>query len=628
MADEKGYFLELSSNPIRFEPVSKITNVFFDDANQQVFAVRSGGATGVVVKGPDDSKSTDFSMDDKGDVISIKFSPDLKILAIQRSQKSVEFVNFSGSVDSVEYSQSCKGKATKILGFAWTCVNEIVFVTDHGIELYQVSAEKRTLRALKTYSLQVNWFVYQPTSCLLILSSGPLGNILHPFQFKPGIATRLPKFEVDLPIIPKPPRVCLLERDVTAAVLYGKCAIVVLRHQARTSVGGAGAEIVVYTLQKEGPPRKTDLLKLDTSGRFAVNVVDSLIIVHHQASKRSMLFDIRIPGISDGFVSHHRPVVPASPIKPFKLKVPMVPNNSLEEVSYELYSPNWVVFQPNIVIDAKIGCLWYVQLSLEPLLAHFDDKRKLVDFLLQRSNSKEVLLGVCRRLLAKGSELPLEQLADVFDKLAAKEGCVEPSDMYAHVFSGFADEAEDRHHFVVSTLVEYIRSLVEHRVAVPYCLNELLINVLVRNRRFHQLHQFLQYHVLTDTKPLACLLLSLHALYPPATQLALDMLKRLGTANEEIVEVLLSQHKVLSAIRFVQNTGGTDAISARKFLEAAKSHDDDTVFYAVFKFFEHRNVALRGKPEFAKGEHCEQYVKHFETLYGEPAAAAATAAAT
>lgn len=615
MTDEKGYFLELTSDPIRFEPVSKIANVFFDDANQQVFVVRSGGATGVVVKGPDDSRSTDFSMEDKGDVISIKFSPDLRVLAIQRSQKSVEFVNFSGTLDSVEYSQSCKGKATKILGFAWTCSNEIVFVTDHGIELYQVSCEKRTLRSLKTYSLQVNWFVYQPGTCLLILSSGPLGNILHPFQFKPGMATRLAKFEVDLPIIPKPPRVCLLERDVTTAVLYGKCTIVVLRHQARTSIGGGGAEIVIYTLQKEGPPRKTDILKLDTSGRFAVNIVDSLVIVHHQASKRSMLFDIGLPGRSDGFVTHHRPVVPTSPIRPVKLKVPIVPNNSLEEVSYELYSPNWAVFQPNIVIDAKIGCLWYVTLALPPLLAHFEDKRQLVDFLLLRSNCKDVLLGVCRGLLERGNELPLEQIADIFDKLAAKEGCADPSDMYAHVFSSFADEGEDRFHFVVSTLVEYIRSLVQNQLPVPYCHNELLINVLVRNRRFYQLHQFLQYHVLTDSKPLACLLLALHAVYPPATQLALDMLKRIGTANEEIIEVLLSQRRVLSAIRFVQNTGSTDAISARKFLEAAKNQGDPIVFYAVFKFFEHRNVTLRGQPDFAKGEHCEQYVDHFKTLY-------------
>ena len=33
-------FLELSSNPIVFEPVSPVTNVFYDDANRQVFTVR------------------------------------------------------------------------------------------------------------------------------------------------------------------------------------------------------------------------------------------------------------------------------------------------------------------------------------------------------------------------------------------------------------------------------------------------------------------------------------------------------------------------------------------------------------------------------------------------------------
>lgn len=31
--------------------------------------------------------------------------------------------------------------------------------------------------------------------------------------------------------------------------------------------------------------KKTHILRLDMSGRFAINVVDNLIIVHHQASK-------------------------------------------------------------------------------------------------------------------------------------------------------------------------------------------------------------------------------------------------------------------------------------------------------------------------------------------------------
>jgi regulator of MON1-CCZ1 complex len=49
----------------------------------------------------------------------------------------------------------------------------------------------------------------------------------------------------------------------------------------------------------------------------------------------------------------------------------------------------------------------------------------------------------------------------------------------------------------------------------------------------------------------ACLLLSLENLYPAAHQLALDMLKRVSTANEEIVEVLLSKKQILPALRCV-----------------------------------------------------------------------------
>jgi hypothetical protein len=51
-----------------------------------------------------------------------------------------EFVNFIGAdgMDSVEYSQSCRGKNTTILGFVWTHNSEIVFVTDHGVEFFQV----------------------------------------------------------------------------------------------------------------------------------------------------------------------------------------------------------------------------------------------------------------------------------------------------------------------------------------------------------------------------------------------------------------------------------------------------------------------------------------------------------
>lgn len=45
-----------------------------------------------------------------------------------------------------------------------------------------------------------------------------------------------------------------------------------------------------------------------------------------------------------------------------------------------------------------------------------------------------------------------------------------------------------------------------------------------------------------------------------------------------------------------------NAVSARKFLEAAKDTGNDILFYETFKFFENRNYSLRGSKSFLSGD--------------------------
>lgn len=92
---------------------------------------------------------------------------------------------------------------------------------------------------------------------------------------------------------------------------------------------------------------------------------------------------------------------------------------------------------------------------------------------------------------------------------------------------------------------------------------------------------------------------------------------RLGTATEEIIEIYLANAQLIPALNLIKSHGLTDTMSARKFLEAASANDDSIVFYNVYKFFEERNVRLRGSPKFSKGERCETFVKKFEELYGD-----------
>lgn len=610
------FLFQLSQTAIHFEPVTKITNVFYDEVTRQVFTVRSGGATGVNVKGPNMKTAVNFRVEDKGAVLSIKFSPNQQILAIQRSSKSVEFQNFiNQEPDGVEYSQPCRGSSTVIVGFVWVSNTDFIMITSQGMEHYQVVPEKRTVRAVKNHSIQSNWFVYCPMSGLLLVSSGPLGTSLQPYLFKNHQLIRLTKFEVDIPNPPQPARLCLAERDVTPTMLYNQMVVLVLKHLTKPNSSGGRestgkSEIVVYTLCKDAPPRKTHVLQLETSGKLAVSILDNLIIVHHQASKTSSIFDINLPGESDGRLVTMQPFLPSVTIRPYFLNIPAsaaMLNHEPTQMSCEMYSGSWVFFQPNIIIDAILGCLWTLELVLTPLVEVVDNPCDLFDFLLQRNDSKSTVMAALARLMCSshslGADVPV--LGRVFDKLneayrnqldieiqsqiampasgafqltsgstsRRPNVVIDQTDLYSRILSPMTEEkplGEGTDRFIVAVVNEYIRSLVQYHVPVQHFIYEVLIEAYARLGLFYQLHQLFQYHAVADSKPLvllnlvinsrfyliyyfqfkACLLLSLESVYPAAYQLALDMLKRISNANEEIVEILLSKNKVLSALRY------------------------------------------------------------------------------
>uniref|UniRef100_A0A674AA17 Regulator of MON1-CCZ1 n=1 Tax=Salmo trutta TaxID=8032 RepID=A0A674AA17_SALTR len=644
------HYLELCENPVQFENTSSVNNVFFDEANKQVFAVRSGGATGVVVKGPDDKNSVAFRMDDKGEVKCIKFSIGNKILAVQRTPKSVDFISFIPDYPHWECSQECKMKNASILGFCWTNWNEIVFITDQGIEFYQVLPDKRSLKLLKSQSVNVNWYMYCPETAVILLSTTAQGNVLQPFAFKSGTMSKMPKFEIELPVVPKPAKLNLTERDIAVATIYGQLYVMYLKHHSRTTDSPC-AEVVLYQLPREGSCKKTNVLKLNTTGKFALNVVDNLVVVHHQSSQTSIIFDIKLRE-PDCALNVHQPVLPGRSIHPYRIPltgpaaVPTHPPVPCELcILYEMFSPACLTCA--VCSPFASGYLWYLQVKLPPTVNLLQDKGKLMDFLLRRRDCKMVILSVCAQ--SKTGGLPV--VATVFDKLnqvykeyleaeqtytvatesgtsrgsSARErpvrtrAVIDQSDMYTHVLSSFSEKKDTSHKFIIAVLMEYIRSLNQVQITVQHYLYELVIKMLVQHNLFYMLHQFLQYHVLSDSKPLACLLLSLESTYPPAHQLSLDMLKRLSTANDEIVEVLLSRQQVLGALRFIRSVGGHDNISARKFLDVARQTADQMLFYTIFRFFEQRNLRLRGSPSFNPGEHCEEHVVYFKQVFGEQA---------
>ncbi|VDK21883.1 unnamed protein product [Anisakis simplex] len=134
-------------------------------------------------------------MKDSGKIKIMKFSPDQRIASIQCEESSVDFICLSSTADDLvttQFSQSTKMRSARIVGLEWLTNNQLLFVTNQGLELYQVNVEKKNTKLLKTYNISLYWFIYYNGS-------------LH----------RLTKFEVDFGS--SNAKTNLIEREVTVA---------------------------------------------------------------------------------------------------------------------------------------------------------------------------------------------------------------------------------------------------------------------------------------------------------------------------------------------------------------------------------------------------------------------------
>ncbi|XP_026733410.1 regulator of MON1-CCZ1 complex [Trichoplusia ni] len=627
LKDSDEYYLALSDQPKRFDADSPVTNVFFDDSNGQVFTVRSGGVTGVTVNGMEESKSTSFRMEDRGPIISIKFSPDLKILAIQRNHDNqnatVEFVNFNDlTPTNVEYSHTCKWKNAKILGFVWPRVNEIAFITDHGIELLQVLPEKKQLKSLKNTTFSCAWFSWCSQSNIVLLA-GNNGVLLQPFSLNNSTITKLQKLELDMT---KP----VVERDVFILRLCEATWCAVFRHGHSATVSSPGPT-EVWLMPITGPSgyHYTHVLKTGLVGRFAVNVVDDLIVVHHQSSQTSQLFDIMEDSKPENNIMIHIPVVPGVSMKPARVGEQLCP----------MYSDTWVVFQPDYIIDARLGCLWRVKL-IPSGLAHSvpkDEIAKIVAVLLRRTDGKDTIYRIVHQLVTEAGTY-LVQLSEVFDEIhsvyrkwadlevarntagqAAELArpphifrvLISQSDMCGHVLQQHADDK-----YLVQVVTAYVASLCRQALVVQQAAGELAVRALVTRGAAGRLRAALRRGLLGDARPLACALLSLGHLDAGAAQLALDMLWRLR-GHDDVVEVLLSRAEPVAAAGAARAAGAWPQLPPRKLLAAARASGALPAFVALYHALRARNERLRGSPHFLKAEQCDSYVEYYKQITAE-----------
>jgi hypothetical protein len=142
--------------------------------------------------------------------------------------------------------------------------------------------------------------------------------------------------------------------------------------------------------------------------------------------------------------------------------------------------------------------------------------------------------------------------------------------------------------YMTTLLLEYLRHLYVHNASVCYGIIDLLLEMLVETKSFLDLQELLQYHIIPDSKYVAYHLLELQDRFPPAYQLALDMLHRLQ-CFEDIVDELLKKKSITQVLKVIQTQHGSGPPSSKtinypwqNILRLAKQ-TNERIFYSAFK---------------------------------------------
>lgn len=146
-------------------------------------------------------------------------------------------------------------------------------------------------------------------------------------------------------------------------------------------------------------------IDLHTSGPVQLSVQDNLIITHNVAQQVSMIFDIKLRPPQDVRIGF--PIAAPLPL------TPIAPSGDV--LTSQLYDEDWRFFLPSYVVSESQGKVWRLQINLRAIAASFSDRSKLVDFLLRRDHSQEILLRTLRSALMERESLSV--FASVFDML-------------------------------------------------------------------------------------------------------------------------------------------------------------------------------------------------------------------
>ncbi|XP_065855203.1 uncharacterized protein [Euphorbia lathyris] len=160
---------------------------------------------------------------------------------------------------------------------------------------------------------------------------------------------------------------------------------------------------------------------------------------------------------------------------------------------------------------------------------------------------------------------------------------ISPDEMYSFVFAPVEEEMVGDPSYLVSIIVEFLRSTNLEKIKVHPNLYVLTIQLLARNERYTELTLFIMSKVLEPSKEVAMQLLESGRQNFQIRKLGLDMLRQLSLHHDYVV-LLVQDGYYLEALRYVRKHK-VATVRPSLFLEAASASSDSQHLAAVLRFF-------------------------------------------
>lgn len=371
--------------------------LFYDDGNKLIISPTSDQVVSWKTSPSNPEVIPESYSIEEGPVLLVRYSLDMKLLAIQRSNHEVQFwIKETGHT----FKQRCKSESETILGFFWTdCPTcDVVFVKTSGLDFFSYDSEMRLLHLVETKKLNVSWYIYTHESRLVLLASGMQCKSFTGYQLSSVGIIRLPKFEMAMAKPEANNKPVLAAEDVHVVTVYGRIYCL--------QVDRVAMLLHSYRFYRDAVVQQGSLPVY--SSKIAVSVVDNVLLVHQEDAKVVILYDL--------FSDSRAPISAPLPLLfrgVYRTNISSSHSSSnLSETSEgkdstdteaTIYGDDWTFLVPDLICDVANGLLWKIQLDLEAISASSSEVPSVLEFLqrrkLEAKKAKELCLGIARNII-------------------------------------------------------------------------------------------------------------------------------------------------------------------------------------------------------------------------------------